>query len=141
MGKFYCNICEEEVTLKDGKCPNCKTDWKKVMNGDENAEDNNIEYYQEDEDENTVVVPEITDKDIDDNINFFLSWGNVGKVFLFFVAGVLVLVSFIEMENTDGWSLILLLVAVAVAFFAIVFENSLKWKAYMLHTNKKKKKN
>ena len=31
MSKFYCNICEEEVTLQNGKCPKCKTDWEKII--------------------------------------------------------------------------------------------------------------
>ena len=25
MNKFYCNICEEEIILQNGKCPKCKT--------------------------------------------------------------------------------------------------------------------
>ena len=32
MSNFYCNICEEDVSLQNGKCPKCKTDWGKIVN-------------------------------------------------------------------------------------------------------------
>ena len=31
MGKFYCNKCNKNVTLKNGKCPICNTDWRNTM--------------------------------------------------------------------------------------------------------------
>ena len=32
MSKFYCNVCNEDVVLQNGKCPKCKTNWAKVIN-------------------------------------------------------------------------------------------------------------
>ena len=38
MSKFYCNICENDVELQNGKCPKCKTDWEKVIQDTTNSE-------------------------------------------------------------------------------------------------------
>ena len=57
------------------------------------------------------------------------------------VIGIIIsIISFVGIESTDGYSLILLVVSAGIIFAGIIFENSLKWKAYMLHTNMKKKK-
>ena len=49
MSKFYCNICEEDVTLQNGKCPKCKTDWMNIINGTnlENSKPINNNFQEE----------------------------------------------------------------------------------------------
>ena len=27
MSKFFCSMCDKDVTLENGKCPICKADW------------------------------------------------------------------------------------------------------------------
>lgn len=131
MSKFYCNICDEEVTLNNGKCPKCKTNWGKI---------NEVSYQEEQEDGAILFQSKITDDDIDNNIFFFLKWASIGKIFMFIMATIVVLISFAELDDTDGKSLLLIIAAVVIIFYALVFENNLKWKAYMLHTNRKNKK-
>ena len=46
MSKFYCNICEEEVTLQNGKCPKCKTDWEKIINEKVSEDSKPIDIYK-----------------------------------------------------------------------------------------------
>ena len=40
MSKFYCNVCNEDVVLQNGKCPKCKTNWAKVINESVDGESN-----------------------------------------------------------------------------------------------------
>lgn len=40
MSKFYCNVCNEDVVLQNGKCPKCKTNWAKVINESIDGESN-----------------------------------------------------------------------------------------------------
>ena len=135
MSKFYCNICEEEVTLQNGKCPKCKTDWEKIINEKVSEDSKLIDIYKKNETNNSFQEEYsnenvITEDNIKNNIDFFLTWASIGKIFMI-VIGI---------ESTDGYSLILLVVSAGIIFAGIIFENSLKWKAYMLHTNMKKKK-
>lgn len=80
----------------------------------------------------------IENMDIENNIEFFLKWGNNTKVISFVLAGILAVVTLAMAEESDGMSLFLLIPAVLLAAYALVFENMLKWKAYMLYTNYKK---
>ena len=151
MNKFYCNICEEEIILQNGKCPKCKTDWDKIINQKMSEDSAPIDIYKKeiidndisDEKNQEVVYDEykvITEEGIKNNINFFLTWASIGKIFMIFISIIIAIISIIGIEVTDGYSLILLIASIGIVFAGIIFENSLKWKAYMLHTNMKKKK-
>lgn len=151
MNKFYCNICGKDVTLKDGKCPDCKTDWDKIINNNcsDDIEPLNI-YKGNDIKDEKIIEEEYTnvktnnrtniDKDIDDNINFFLTSGRIGKIYMIVISIIIAIISFIGIESTEGLSLLLLIVSASIIGSAIIFENNLKWKAYMLYTNAKRKK-
>ena len=66
---------------------------------------------------------------------------SMGAIAIGVIIGIIIaIVSLVGIESTDGYSLILLVISASVIFAGIVFENNLKWKAYMLHTNIKKKK-
>lgn len=149
MSKFYCNICEEEVALQNGECPKCKTNWDKIINDNisddsqpfnmhpqKNINDND-KFFQEEQD---VKINKITEDCMNNNINFFLTWASIGKIFIIIIGIIIAIISLVGIESTDGYSLILLVISACVIFAGIVFENNLKWKAYMLHTNIKKKK-
>ena len=126
MSKFYCNVCDEDVNLQNGKCPKCKTNWEKIE--EEKLDDATpIEFKEEYE-------------EIDKNISFFLKWARRGKIFMIIFAIISIIVALAALEDTDGASLFLLIFAVVVISYAKIFENNLKWKAYMLHTNNKKRK-
>jgi amino acid permease len=55
------------------------------------------------------------------------------------IAIIIAIISVAGAEDTDGYSLILLIFSAVLVFYAMIFENSLKWKAYMLHTNNKRR--
>ena len=144
MKNFYCNICEEDVVLQNGECPKCKTNWDKIINDtisddsqpfNMNQESNNDNFFQEEKD---VEVQKITEDCMHSNINFFLTWASIGKIFMIIIGIIIAFISLVEVESTDGYSLILLVVSAGFIFAGIVFENNLKWKAYMLHTNMNK---
>ena len=86
-----------------------------------------------------IKVKEITNDDIQSNINFFLTWAKIDKIFMIIIAIIIAIISLVVLEDTDGYSLILLIFSVALVFQSMIFENSLKWKAYMLHTNNKRR--
>ena len=130
MSKFYCNVCKEDVTLQDGKCPKCKTNWKKEISDSE--EDVKEEVYE--------VAKEITNEDIEANISFFLKFATVVEWFFVFLAIIAFILAFVLAETTDGLSFILLAGCVGFVILAFIFANALKWMAYMLHTNYKRKK-
>ena len=149
MSNFYCNICEEEVTLQNGKCPKCKTDWNKIINEEISEDSTPIDIYKKNinnNDNEEIREKEyddsriITEENINNNINFFLTWASIGKIFMIVVGIIITIISFVLLESTDGYSLILLVISASIIFAGIIFENNLKWKAYMLYTNIKKKK-
>ena len=145
MSKFYCNICNEEVILENGICPKCKTNWINIINGENEKpiikNDNKIITSQElnmEISEETLNEEKITIQHINKNIRFFLNWAIVGKIFMILVAFILAIFSFDMCDETNGDSLYLLVAVIGIIFFTFIFENLLKWKAYMLHTNLKK---
>lgn len=150
MSKFYCNNCEEEVTLEDGKCPKCNTNWKKIMKEGEKVnsiekEEMHKESDYEESDDVIYLTPsekieQIMIEDIDNNINFFLVWGKVLKIICIIVCIILFLLSFILIDETDDMSLLFLIPSAASLLFAFIVDNQLKWKAYMLLTNSRKLK-
>ena len=149
MNNFYCNVCEEEVTLQNGKCPKCKTDWDKIINQKISEDSTPIDIYKKEiinndnEKKQEIEYDDykvITEENINNNINFFLTWASIGKILMISIGIIIAIISFIGIEATAGYSLILLIVSAGIIFAGIIFENSLKWKAYMLHTNMKKKK-
>ena len=149
MNNFYCNVCEEEVTLQNGKCPKCKTDWDKIINQKISEDSTPIDIYKkkiinnDNEKKQEIEYDDykvITEENINNNINFFLTWASIGKILMISIGIIIAIISFIGIEATAGYSLILLIVSAGIIFAGIIFENSLKWKAYMLHTNMKKKK-
>ena len=144
MNKFYCNICEEEVTLQNGKCPKCKTKWNKVSGMYESIEEiEPVDLNKSNEsktEKDLTYVKKITEDDIDNNINFFLTWGRVGKILIILLAIIIAIMSIVNAESTDGQSLFSLIISASLIIYAVILENSLKWKAYMLYTNNKRKK-
>ena len=134
MKNFYCMNCSEYVDLVDGKCPKCHTDWKKIL------EENNPNKQYEDNNIPTVTVKEITEEDLDYNIYNLLSFARIGKIFLIIVALIIAAGAFIAIDATNGYSALLLIPSFITIFLATVFENNVKWKAYMLYTNIHKQK-
>ncbi len=138
MSKFYCNVCDEEVTLENGKCPKCNTDWEKIIN--ENTSDNNAD----DSIQKKSTITNSADEDVTiedgiyETINFFLNWAGAAKIFFVIIAIIIAIISICGIAATDGFSLLLLVVSVILLFTGNIFENSLKWKAYMLYTNMNK---
>ena len=135
MSKFYCNVCDEEVTLENGKCPKCNTDWEKIIN--ENTDDNiqNEGTITDDNAEEDVTIED----SMNETINFFLNWAGAVKIFYVILAIITAIISICGIAATDGFSLLLLVVSVILLFTGNIFENSLKWKAYMLYTNMNKR--
>lgn len=147
MEKFYCNSCKEDVTLNNGKCPKCNTDWSKKMKVDENSvsvlsdDANQIT----DGDEYEVLTPseraeKISLVDIDKNVSFFLIWAVVLRVLFILSSIATFILSFLFIEDTEYQSLFLLIPAFLTFLFSFVAANMLKWKAYMLLTNSRKLK-
>ena len=88
MKNFYCNVCEEEVTLQNGKCPKCKTDWDKIINQKISEDNTPIDIYKKETINNDNEKKQeieyddykvITEENINNNINFFLTWASIGK--------------------------------------------------------------
>ena len=149
MSKFYCNNCEEEVTLKDGKCPNCNTDWNKLLKEAEKVnemekKEEHVENDYEDEEFVSLSVSEKVEQikleDIYNNINFFLTWGKVLKIICLVIGAVLFILSFALSGEMDEESLFFLIPTAFFILFAFIIDNQLKWKAYMLLTNSRKLK-
>ncbi len=139
MSKFFCNVCENEVELKEGVCPNCKTNWNEIASKavlDKPLVKKNLSYEELIEEDDM----RITDKDIKNNVNFFLNWGYAGKIIFYVLAIISFICALFLISKISGYSLVLLLQAIIFAILGPVFENILKWKAYMLHTNMKKGK-
>ena len=82
----------------------------------------------------------IENTDIEKNIEFFLKWGNYTKILSFVLAGILAVMALgaLSGEYFDEEFGFLLIPAALLAVYALVFEQMLKWKAYMLYTNYKK---
>lgn len=141
MKKFYCNMCEKEVELIDGKCPICKTNWNKIIS--ENTESTSMELINDKQynDDFSSKPRIITEEEIQNNINFFLSWAKISKIFMIIVAIIVGIIAIVCADDTEGISLLLLVVTAMIIFSAFIFENNLKWKSYMLYTNSKNKKN
>lgn len=136
MKKKYCYICDEEVILHDGKCSRCNTALEETC----------VDVKQTDEidavKEKKVVVKNniaITNDDITNNINFFLKHGYYVKVFLYVIAVIMAILAIVLIDETDGLSLFLFLVSLSISGSGVIFENNLKWKAYMLYINMKRK--
>ena len=82
----------------------------------------------------------IENTDIEKNIEFFLKWGTYTKVISFILAGILAIMALGALTEyfLDEEFGFLLIPAALLAAYALVFEQMLKWKAYMLYTNYKK---
>ena len=146
MNKFYCNVCSEEVVLQEGRCPKCKTNWNKIISDsktinklEETRSINHVNSYEE-EQEKSIEFKKITDYDVRQNINFFLIWAGVIKILTIVLAVLITIVSICLVEVSEGYSLLLLWISPVLIICSIIFENLLKWKAYMLYTNLKNKK-
>ena len=112
----FCPKCGEKLSPQNKRCPNCleMLDRKDYM----------CDHVEED--------------DIKQNIDFFLKW-SVYVLFTSFVLGAIVIVGGLAMfEQSDGMSLSLCLAGGLLMASGYIFENNLKWKAYLLLTNFKK---
>lgn len=144
MSDFYCNVCGEKVKLVDGKCPKCKTDWNKIIN--DCVESDKGEPVDLFADEEEMDLPFLTDEvelsteenaDIDDVCSFLLKYGTIGKVLLIIASAIVIVLSLIMFEDSDGISLIYTVIGVLGLFIAFLFEAMIKWHVYLLLTNKK----
>ena len=140
MSKFYCNKCDEDVVLENGMCPKCKTNWGNIikvtdkLNNDLPLRKPPVRKKDIDDE-----MEEITYKDIADVIVFFLSWASFGKFLSIFISLAVAVIAIVLAGETQGLSLFLFALVPLLIFIGFVFENSLKWKAYMLYTNSKNK--
>ena len=164
MNKFYCNVCGEEITLQNGKCPKCKTNWNKIINEDIVSEESEPFNPNDGKDlsfEDNYIpkkdhtdIKSITEEDINSNIVFFLRWGLIVKVILAVLGIIIAVGSFILAGNVEDYQKeefrtdIVYIVSGIVVFIVlilagIIFEKNLQWKAYMLKNtheiNKKRK--
>lgn len=148
MEKFYCNVCKEDVTLSNGKCPKCNTDWYKKMKVDENSVSilsDAASQKNDGDDEYQVLTPseraeKISLEDIDKNVSFFLIWSVVLRVLLILASIATFVLSFVFIDDTEYQSLFLIIPAFLAFLFSFIVANMLKWKAYMLLTNSRKLK-
>ncbi len=149
MSNFYCNICEEDVSLQNGKCPKCKTDWGKIVNSKVSDESTPVDIYKKDivnNKDEEIQIKEfednkiITEESISNNINFFLTWSTIVKIIMIIIGIIVAIYSIIRMEATDGNSILLLIFVPLIILYGFILENILKWKAYMLYTNSNNKK-
>ena len=147
MDKFYCNICEEEVVLENGKCPKCNTDWEKVVNEEVpinsipvNVYEKRIINSENTQEKECETSKTITENSINNNIDFFLKWAKNVKILMIVAAILIAVIALMGAESTEGYSLLLLFGSAIVIFAGIILENNLKWKAYMLYTDMKKNK-
>ena len=149
MKKFYCNICDEEVELKNGKCPKCKTDWEKISSDSVNNETEPVDVYSKKskvdeeffkEDKKELLEDWFKEDDIDNNIIFLIKWGEIVKFIMIVLAIIVAIISFVEISKTEGYSLLKLIYSGLLIIFGVLMENIFKWMAYMLYTNKKNNK-
>lgn len=140
METFYCNVCDKDVVLKDGVCPFCQTNWKKIQ-----YESAQVDNQPKEESDKLI----ISDEKIEDNIEFFLHFayaiialGIIIGVLIIWLTANIVSLSIKSNKHIDNFSLIIMLIAVILllvdAIFTAILVHSLKWKAYMLYTNKNK---
>jgi len=74
MNRFYCNVCKKDIMLENGICPDCKTNWDKIINESQISSKNNTF-------DNCRDINSITEEHINDNINFYLTWSKIIKIF------------------------------------------------------------
>lgn len=119
MKKIYCNQCEKNVISEHGRCSNCGLDLKNE------ASTRDFFNHQELNETNDIVV----------TYQFFSKYANAAKMFCFVIALLMAFLSITLLYETDGLSLILLLISILIVFYGILLEKHLKWKSYMLQTN------
>lgn len=139
MSKFFCSMCDKDVTLENGKCPICKADWSDFV--DEESYVKNKLNKMEKEVEVVEVVEEKEEKvfnekeDMITTYKWFIKNAKMSFDVCCFFAIVCFILAFIFIEDSDGASLFLIGVAVVILGYGIIFEKNLKWKGYMLKTN------
>lgn len=138
--KFYCNKCNEDISLKNGTCPNCGTNWEELIS--ESVDGTNsvswnqhvmIDEKQEVDEFNN--VNGITLNDINNNVYFFLTWATILKIICFVLSSIFLFCTFLLYDPNDIISLWFLVPCLSFFLFGFVVKNNLKWKAYMLYTN------
>ena len=146
MRDFYCNVCGETVKLVNGKCPKCKTDWNKIIkecvDTDKEEPINLYDDTTEEKSHSTFLTSDVElsteeNADIDDVCEFLLKYGVIGKVLLIIASIIIIVMSFISLEESDGGSLIYTVIGLLCLFVAFLFEATIKWRVYLLLTNKK----
>ena len=146
MSKFYCNYCEEEVSLQNGKCPKCGTDWnkkiaeiandveKEKINSGVKGERNKKEQYDLKKSNSN---DDINYEDIDFNIHSLLRCGKNLKIIMLIGSIIFFIIFFVTLEEDNGISYYFLIPAILLIIYAIIIERIFEWKAYMLYTNLK----
>ena len=131
---FYCNECNKDVVLKNGKCPNCGTNWKEIIDGvgKENAVSIN----------NTVKEALIMSKedkknekeDLMDTYDFFISKSKIISTILYIFAIVFLIVALFlfQYEEFVGYGIFFIVAMILTAYKALIIEKEMKWKGYVL---------
>ena len=139
MEKFYCNKCQEDVELINGKCPKCGTNWDEVMRSSIAKENISVDYYANNEQGSN--PKEKYTNDIKGVWSFFLDYANVCKYICFVFAVIVFILMFLYEEINIHIVLIHMMGVFSMILLGIILEKSFKWKAYMLKTNYEISKN
>ena len=121
MNKFFCNNCNNTVTLVNGKCPKCGYEWKDSLKNISDKMDDNSFNERKD--------------DIISTFDYFFYWGFCIKLFCLVVAIVFSVFSIFDISKSHGLSLLGLIPALVILLEGIAMEKRYKWKAYLLQTN------
>ena len=136
MEKFYCNVCNCDVTLKNGICPKCETNWQNIIEESLNSKNTFQKYVKQINEEEKVEEVEEKIDDIAKTITFFLKYAQAVKIGTFILAIIVAIGCLILVDDSEGLSLIfLILVCPLIVFWGIFLEQHFKWKAYMLKIN------
>lgn len=133
MKNFYCNNCNQDVELEDGKCPICKNNWGKVIDNAMNPKVVNGE-------ENSI------EEDITETISFYIRIAKIGKDIFAILAALLLALSifYVALVIYEGqlvFMIISLIISGIMIFSGFLFEKNMRWKAYMLQASLKISKN
>ena len=131
---FYCNECNKDVVLKNGKCPNCGTNWKEIINDIGKGNGVSINDIVQEE---PVVTKEdkISEKeDISQTYDFYISRSKIIGTILYGLAIVFLIVALIlfQYEEYGELGIFFIVMMIITAYKALFIEKEMKWKGYAL---------
>ena len=142
MTKFYCNRCKLDVELVNDECPQCGTNWQKIINNSISKEKDDI---NESIIKNKIINNDDKEKkdnrDIKSVYNFFHDYAVFVKYAHFFFAFIAFITIFIHKLINVFIILGHMFLASLLIFCGILLENIFKWKSYMLKINYEISKN